>query len=254
MKNFLRTSLLSISISIHLFAVQTVSGSTPEEDVLRPVRLWPRAGVLGGISINFHLGDLTTSCNCVFENGKGSGPLVGISYEHPIDARLSIVGALVYQDFSADFSKPESRLEATKSGEFVNVLFERTASITLAAVSVHALARWKTGVTGLHFSAGPTIGGTVSTHIGESQKLLTPGFVYTASNTDLSTFFNGDIPNRNSLRVALLASVGYDLPLGSNFFLTPEAGYQLPLTNISSTDDNWRASAFHLAVSLRAEL
>ncbi len=223
----------------------------PEEDVIRPLQIRLFLGPVAGIGYNMHLGQFRTQCNCTYSGGTGFGPSGGLFAEIPIAPSLRVYGGVRYNDLRADFTRQETRLEYGSTGEFVNIQFEQTANVALSYLGFQAMAKWLTGFGGLYVAAGPSISFLVSDHIKETERILTPGWVYKQNMQNQNVFLDGDIPSYRSNRLAVHAAAGYDFVFSPQFVIAPEIGYQLPLTSVTSTDKDWGASALQLSVFVK---
>lgn len=226
----------------------------PEENVLRPMLVNMYFGPMIGIGYNLHLGDFITTCNCEYSGGTGFGPTAGLFAEYPLTKDWSIYGGVFYQDLRAEFTKNETRLEYAQDGSFVNVNFERNAGVTISYIDFQANAKWRTGFYSLYVSAGPSIGFLQSNHIKETEKILTPGFVFSSNRTNQTTFLDGDLPEKSFLRAAVHFAAGYDFMISPRFIVMPELGFQLPITTVTSNDNNWRASVLIISVFVKIGL
>ena len=223
----------------------------PEEDVLRPLLVRFFVGPVAGIGYNLHLGDFQTQCKCTYSGGSGVGPNGGLFAEIPIARSWRVYGGMTYSDLRADFTRQETRLEYGSSGEFVNIQFEQTANVTLSYIGIQAMAKWMTGLGTLFVAAGPELSFLVGNHIKETERILTPGWVYKQNMQNQNIFLDGDVPSYRSNRLALHAAVGYDFFLSPQFVLSPELGFQMPLTTVTSSDNDWSAASLHLSLFVK---
>ncbi|HET6400214.1 MAG TPA: hypothetical protein VFH95_02350 [Candidatus Kapabacteria bacterium] len=72
-----------------------------------------------------------------------------------------------------------------------------------------------------------------------------PGYSVVKSQTIAS-----EINGLNELRIAIRAELTYDIPLGTQWILTPFVGFDTPLTKVDNTDRNWTTRSVYGAVAL----
>lgn len=245
--------ILSIALMHGLSSPLFADGpERPEENVLRPLLVNLYVGPVGGIGYNFHLGKFTTQCDCEYSGGNGFGPLGGLYVEYPLDKAWSLYGGVNYSDLRADFTRSETRLEFANNGEFVNINFERTAEVTLSYIGLDMNAKWRTGVSTIYLAGGPTIGFLTSNHhLKETERVVTPGFVYQSNSTNQQTFMDQALPDKQSLRIAMHVGAGYDYYATPTFVLSPELGLHLPITSVSTVYNNWRAAALTFSLFIK---
>jgi hypothetical protein len=242
---------LSALLLLLLALPHTLRAEGPEEDVLRPLLVRFFVGPMAGIGYNLHLGNFQTLCKCTYSGGTGAGPTGGLFAEIPVSRSWRISGGFTYNDLRADFTRQETRLEYGSTGEFVNIQFEQTASVNLSYIGFQAMAKWISGLGGLYLAAGPSISFLVSNHIKETERIVTPGWVYKQNMQNQNVFLDGDIPSYRQNRLAVHAAAGYDFFLPPKLVISPELGYQMPLTSVTSSDANWGASALQLMVFVK---
>ncbi len=248
-------SIISI-VFIVLASIANAGGNPnlpnhPEENVLRPLLINTYLGPMAGLNINFHLGDFVTNCDCVYSGGSGIGPVGGVFLEYPISKYWSVYGGVAYQDTRAKFTRTNERLEYVQSGEFVNVQFEQTADVTLAYLGLQARAKWRTGIQTLYLSFGPTIESLISNHIKETEVIKTPGFVYTSNRTRQNLYMDEALPARRNIRFAAVAAIGYDIIINPRFIVMPEMSFQLPLSSVTTSDSDWKATSLQFSVFIK---
>ncbi|MFI5263389.1 MAG: hypothetical protein ACHQM6_02610 [Candidatus Kapaibacterium sp.] len=73
------------------------------------------------------------------------------------------------------------------------------------------------------------------------------------NGTQEETLYDGEIQDVKHTRIALFLTAGYDIPVFGNFLISPQASYNLALTNISTAPyaNNWKISSFAFTLGLR---
>jgi len=227
-------------------------------DVLGPApRVW-WFGPLIGVNLVEHSGDYTTGfCECTFSDGSGTGFRIGAELGHMFNPQWGFAVKLFYDDMQAQYSNQVFKMadwvdeETGESGKD-NTTFERKLDVRLSYVVLNPMLHFYP-FGGLYLMAGPGIGFASTSTIEYTKTVLDDQYLIYRNDEETAVIDrdSGDIPDVNSLRLDIRAGIGYALRLGRNITFAPEVTYNLPLTTISSSEDNWQASAINITGVLR---
>jgi hypothetical protein len=206
----------------------------------RPIRYL--LGIGFGASWFSHGGSFSPSCDCNFSDESDfrfhfageflvQYPKLGFAY-----------GLMVsYYDASAEFMREETRTSVVVGDNpDVEVDYRNTSNVTLRWLSVTPEFLWYIPRSGLFLQAGLELGFPMDATYDHKETILTEDITYYDGSTETMLLEEQDIPGGGELRLALAGGVGYELRVGPSVSLTPRVGLNLPLTAVSSVDDNWR--------------
>ncbi len=227
MKKFLTAAWLLILV------FNTGIGAQNDEKE-RPVTI----GIFGGLNYNMHTPDYILP-QSEFVNLRTDIPFNentnqlsfhgGVIGNFPINNMFVISGRLGYNGMNGEL---ESMINDT------NHIFD--ASLAYFEISPVLQIHNLIGNSGLYLLAGLEFGIPVTKSYSFSEE---PDYM-----TDIEDM---DIPDA-STRIAGMIGAGYDIPLGSRAFLSPEVSFRLPFSKVSSKDylDEWNISQFRFGVNL----
>ncbi len=223
-------------------------------DVLGPApRVW-WFGPLIGVNLVEHSGDYTTGfCDCTFSDGSGTGFTIGAELGHMFNPQWGFAVKLFYDDMQAQYSNQVIEMATVKNeSEKVQANFERNLDMRLSYFVLNPMLHFYP-FGGLYLMAGPGIGFASTSTIEYTKTILDDQFIYDRNLKETAVIDrdSGDIPDVNSLRLDIRAGIGYALRLGRNITFAPEVTYNFPLTTISSSNDDWKASAINITGVLR---
>ena len=237
----------------HLQAQQLLSAVPYESDILsaRPVRIL--LGIGPGAMRYSHGGSFSPSCDCVFSDGDGyrfhfagellvQYPKVGFAY----GVMLS------YYDVTTEFSREESR-NSVVVGENDDVVvdYRNTSNVPLRWLSITPEVLWYLPRSGLFVQAGVEFGLPGKATYDHREIILTDGITYYNGEVENVLLEESDIPGGDGLRLALALGVGYEIQLGTYVSVTPRFGANLPLTPVSTADEEWHVTTMYTLVMLQ---
>lgn len=216
-----------------------------------------RAGITGSAVLNMHSGDFSTvdglqECG-TFSDATSLQWQVGNAAWFPINDQLSIVPRLSYWKADGTFNNPNPAqpFVAMPDGSLARLNTEYELETTVDYVLVDVMAQYYI-TPQFYVGAGPQLGFNTRALFEQQEKIISPSIIEFRNGGTERTFFSGSFSNNEvstNLRVALQAVAGYDIPLGTNFIITPEVGYAFPFTSVTSTG-NWNISAVRAGISL----
>lgn len=247
-------------LTILLVAVSTGSAqhweAAPyESDLLsaRPIRNWLGIG-LGG-SAFWHNGTFSPNCNCTFGGESGGGPMFALDFSRDYPKLGFALRALVtYYDVSADFNYEETRRTVlVGDNEDIDVRYHKSSDVALRYITLTPSFAWYLPKTPLYIQAGLEVGFPLEYRYDHHERILTPDLAYFDGTTERTLLEESDIPGGDKLRLALAVGAGVDFQLSSGIMITPQAGFNLPLTKVSSVD-SWRVSTAYGLIFLKIRL
>ncbi len=237
-------------------AQQPLSAVPYESDILsaRPVRYL--LGIGPGAMRYTHGGSFSPSCDCRFSDADDfrfhfageilvQYPKIGFAY-----------GVLLsYYDVSAEFSRDESRssIVVGESGDVI-VDYRNTSNVTLRWLSITPEILWYLPRSGLFFQAGMEFGLPGKATYDHRETILTEGITYYNGEVENTLLEESDIPGGDGLRLALALGVGYEIQLGTYVSITPRFGANLPLTPVSTADEEWHVTTMYALLMLQLRL
>lgn len=224
---------------------------------------WSRIGVFTGLNINMHTGsfdELTGVPNCCpeFTSGSGTGPAVGVLYEHLIGDRFAAALRVGWQGQGATLESNE-RLPVivdgvTQDAEIRHVLEADLSSVTIDPMFVVAFGEV------VRLQIGPHFGFVGAAGFAQREELVKP--------EDYGTFENGRrvrndtsglIPNASSLDAGMSFGASFEIPLNreKTVIAAPEIFFTLDLNNVTTDfndDRSWRTNALRIGLALKYAL
>ncbi|MDT8323440.1 MAG: hypothetical protein RRA94_04950 [Bacteroidota bacterium] len=225
-------------------AQQSSAAAAYESDILsaRPIRYL--LGVGPGMMWYAHGGSFSPSCDCVFTGESDSRfhfagevlvqyPKLGIAY-----------GVLLsYYDASYGFTRDETRRSVmVGDGADVDVDYRSTSDVRLQWLSVTPEFLWYIPRSAFFLQAGLEFGFPLTARYDHIETIRSEDVTYYDGSRENVLLPEGNIPGGDGLRLAASFGLGYEFVLGPAVALTPRVGAQLPLTAVSSTDDDWRVT------------
>jgi hypothetical protein len=209
-------------------------------------------GVSGGPLVLLGSGGPTGTCDCVYDEGGGSGFNAGIAFYVYLNSFLGLRLQGLLESHSAVFSKNLTRNLFSADGSPVTAEAERRfeADIRYAGISMHLL--WFTGAGNLFLSAGAGAGFFVDGSVLDQETLISPGVFY-QQGSNRAVYHDGDLKAfaDPGLRASLMVGMGYDVPLSRGLALAPEIQLDVPLTSVTTEHSDWKQMAVRFNVVLR---
>lgn len=248
-------SMLKIVATIVLGYLFACSSAVAQQQTVR-------YGVYGGYGFNVHSASFSElpgvpSCCPRFESGNGSGMSFGALLNIPLTSRLLF-------DLRAGMNQQSGVLSAQEAtgvivgGVAKSGAFEHTIDADLSVVVVEPSVALRV-VGGLSVRAGMSAGILLKKQYSQKEQIVQPersatfvdeNGVDTRSRTRNES--SGELPGASQFQAAIVAGVGYDVPLTANRSLlaAPEITYTLPLTSVLA-DESWRVQTVRFGVALK---
>ncbi len=245
-------------------------------DLFGPGAPPPMIGVELGLGSHQQQGTYQAICHCQFEGGSATGFLGGLLFELPLNYEWTI-GLGAKFDFkglnNTTLVGDTATLLLPQQGDSVargTVFLQRTGTVRETFLTLAPFVRYEFYRNGPFVQAGPSIGFLLSSNFKHVRELLGSTItlvdnagnsakynnIHFANGTNTEELENHKIDNVKTLRLGLLLTVGYDIPVGDNSVIAPMLTYDLPLTtvrdNILSKD--WKISTIFFSVGLKYKL
>ena len=215
-----------------------------------------RFGIFGDYALNYHTADFqrlpgVPNCCPRFEEGDGSGFMLGVLYELPLAARWDLLVRLGYVDYSGLLTAQEKEMLFV-SPSFYEGTFEHTVDASLAAIALEPMIAYRVAG-GFSLLGGLQVGLVTTADYEQVETIIDPAdrgvFVDTQQRT--RNFSQGAIPEASSLAAFLVGGARYEVPMNESgtLFAAPEALYSLGLTQVVS-DLDWSVNTLRIGVSL----
>jgi hypothetical protein len=229
-------------------------GGGIEDDVLRPVPRLLRVGPAAGGQYLLSSGKFSTLCSCEYLEGHGSGAFGGIAADYSLSRNFAITGEVSLSSFRAEYPVTENRTEYLRDqGSYMQLDFERMATVEAAFVTLNAFLKWKSPLEGLFLVAGPSVGYLLDGRFEERERMLAPDLVYYDTGTREKTYIEGPfdtIFEAPRIRVSLAGGLGYSLPVSTRISLNPQVTASYPLTRMSGKYKSWNLIAIQAGITL----
>ncbi|MCB0703288.1 MAG: OmpA family protein [Candidatus Kapaibacterium sp.] len=248
----------TILIITAIFLIAGNSLLSQEDTSVRKIRI----GMFGAVAINMHSGQFSSYdglqiCG-TFEDGTGIGWMAGNSIEIPINSNLSLFGRAFFHKADGDFESipkntPRISLE---DGTLVDLSTKHKLDVSLDYIQIEALGAYYVSDK-VYLALGPGV--ALPTHasyvqVEEIQEPFGLTFRNGESTRQIASANFDEAPNtETNLRIAVHALIGADFSIANNLFLSPEAGYIFPFTNVLSNNE-WSVSTLHAGLALKYEL
>lgn len=222
-------------------------------------------GIYGAYGLNFHDGEFNRipdcpSCSPGFRTGSGAGLGLGLVFDYKLNPRYSISSKLIYNDLSGEFTQTENT-SIIVNNQLANGEFTHYLESTLGVVGLEPSVKINI-FKDLFFNAGLNVSLLMTKDYSQVEKITQPtnSGTFLDENGDDSfsrerNNFSGTLEEANSIYIAPMASLSYQLPLNSNksFLLEPEIGYYYGITNIVNDDlvPKWAVNRLNFGIALK---
>jgi outer membrane protein OmpA-like peptidoglycan-associated protein len=260
MKTLLSSTLCFVLICCSHVIAQQSSPSDPTTNWKSKHQNRLLLGVIGGGSLNFHRGILTTKEGILecgqFENATTLGWLLGNSINIPITEQLSIAPTLYFHKANAGFSagNPVQPRVSLGNGSTVPMNTDHTLNVSLDYLTLDVPLRYFINER-LYAFVGGSIGFNIGTSFEQEENILSPtGLTFLDGSTTRKVFAgtftdaNG-VSSSSALRFAGIVGVGYMLPVSQSIIVHPELSYQYALSPVLA-DNDWKVHALRGGIGI----
>ncbi|MBI5325829.1 MAG: OmpA family protein [Ignavibacteriae bacterium] len=247
-RNLLNKLIILIALSNFLLAQKYAE---------TPYQIRDYFGIYGGLNYNMHTANLKglpgiPSCCPRYETGMGVGINLGLYYSLPLAETFEFTFKTQYTMLGAKLSKEEPVLIAKPDGSGGSwQTFEHTLDASISSISIIPQVNMRLGDQ-LKASAGLRIGFLMEKSFNQKEVLLSSWGYFPETGTRTRHDTSGDIPDANSVELALVTGLSYDLPISQSFewFLVPEVNYTIGITNIAAVD-KWTINTFGSSIGIK---
>lgn len=267
-----------VVLTIMVFTAGEMFAQQELSNPLVPARGKPRIyiGPVGGYNRSMHSSGFQSVAGDVlcpdFSTGTANGYYFGMSAEYllgkPESSKSSIVVRVVYNNLPANYEQSGDTLPSKdpSNNAVVQSVVRHVAEIKYQTVDLELMYKLNLFNSNFGVIVGPTIGMVVGSSKQQRMELIEPlnavfdpsvveqegkKITYINNNRGIITY-DGEIADRQALRIAVKAGVQYEMPIG-RLLLVPSVNYNFGITEVSPTD-NLRINALQAGVDLRFAL
>lgn len=252
-------SYIFICLTLFITGYNNLNAQKEGQPPVYPPSFW--FGPYGGLNINMHSADFhnlpnTFCCSPGFTSGNGIGYSLGGLFILPFriegqDLRMDV--RLGYNNLNADLIRnqvigntPNDDYTGTEDVESEHKIESVLGALGLdLGLDYYFLDKFY-GTLGLRF--GYLLTGEFSQH----ELITTPNDVTYLDGTRIRNVYkNQEIPELNKFQFGLYAGLGYDLPIGKELYITPEARFYYNFTDVASDTINWKPHFLYLGIALK---
>ncbi len=192
-------------------------------------------------------------CNCGnFSGGKSSGFSLQLTSEYWLPSGLwSLRAAAGYNETNPEFSSVSS-LPININGQENFIDYENTYSGNLSYVFLNFGAKRRLFESHFYLAADLGLSFLINNKEKHIEKIVGPDWAPPFSTNPPSysrIVAYGEIKDIYKMNVMPIISAGYDVDLGTGYYMSPAVSCALPMMNLISSG-NWRRTSFSLSLSL----
>lgn len=273
----MRNGMKKVIIAVVAIMGMCSSGSAQilsRGDLFGPGALPPTFGVELGLGLHREEGNFQAICECTFEDGKGSGLLGALTFNLPLDYEWSI-GIKAGIDFK-NFATTAQVVDVTSIRYAQNdsvaqgrIRYQRNGDIAATYFTVAPAVKYQFFRGGPFVQAAAGISFLMSSKFTHTRELMTTSaelldpqlnptgqvvtdVTFQKTGTREETLEDGEIPNIKGLRLGILLTGGYDIPISDKAIFSPMLTYDFPLSTVrDDMAENWKISTLLLSVGLK---
>jgi hypothetical protein len=216
-------------------------------------------GLNGSVGYSMHdallnLSEGTGDC-CKFQDGKGWSSSVGLKTEYWIDGLLAVNAQLSYFTNRAKFIAEGHKLPFTvfdSQGKIVGhdtVLFGNEMEISVSYLTFEAGGKRRLFDTHLFAGAALEFGYLVSNKTTQIERVVTPSYFKYNDGSQVRTLGQHKISGMSKFLFTPKLLLGYDIPVGLDFYLSPVISVGFPVNNMSN-EGSWKIWNFNFGISV----
>jgi outer membrane protein OmpA-like peptidoglycan-associated protein len=241
---------------LFLFLFSFVTLFSQENKVEKP-EIMQTYGVYGNYNMNFHnadfrkLGDIPNCCP-TFESGDGKGFTAGILFEQPLSETF-------FFGLRANYSTGDGILKHTEDvtfgvqGNRIPGKIGYTIDSKIASAGIEPLIGIKF-LKNFQLFIGARVGYVTTKTFKQEEKITEPtsGVEFLDSSSIYWNRFSGDIPNANSISVAGVIGISYDIALNrkKTFLISPEVSFAYGIIDVAK-GTTWKVSSARAGLAFK---
>lgn len=214
-----------------------------------------------GYNLNFHSADFKTLPGVPgnspgYTGGNGGGFTIGGLFEYPLSQLLRLQFRASYGSLSGTMTtqaNPGNQLGLNNPDglPITDVIIEHRMKGNLNAIFAEPALSVKIS-NRFFFQVGAALGFLMKNEFEQEEVILQPASVTFLNNRTVMNDTSGTMPGDQSLYLAAIAGISYELPAGKKSTIIPSIRYYLPLGDIASVP--WKVSALQFSAALRTTI
>lgn len=241
-------------------------------DFFGPGSLPPTVGVELGLGLHRQEGSFQAICDCNFTGGTGQGLLAALTFNLPLDYEWSVglKAGIDFKGFKTETFLIENgilRYQVNDSPATVRVKFRRNGDVSATYFTVAPAIKYQflrggpfiQAAAGISFLMSSTfihkreLTSTTADLLDDNGNVIAqvPDVTF-ETGTREETLEDGEITDAKGLRIGILLTGGYDIPVSDKAILSPMVTYDFPISTIrDDRAENWKFSTLLLSVGLK---
>jgi hypothetical protein len=214
-----------------------------------------------GYNVNIHSADFqklpgVPGNSPGYTGGSGGGFFIGGLFEYPLSQLLRLQFRASYGSLTGTMTtqaNPGNQLGINNPEGLpvTDVLIEHRMKGNINAIFAEPAVSINLGKR-FSLQAGAALGFLTKNEFEQEEVILQPASVTFLNNRTVMNDTSGSMPGDQSMYLAALAGISYELPAGKKSTIIPGIRYYLPLSDIASVP--WKVSALQFSVALRTTI
>ncbi len=218
-------------------------------------------GGFAGYNLNFHSADFQKlpgipNNSPGFTSGNGGGFALGGLFEYPLSPLLRLQLRASYTSLSGEMTtqeNPGNQLDFSNPDgvEVTDIIIEHRMRGNLNGIMAEpalSIKPWKN----LSFQVGAAFGFLLKNEFEQEEVIVQPPSVTFLNNRTVMNDTSGTMPGDQSMYMAAIAGISYELPAGKKSTIIPSLRYYLPFGDIASVP--WKVSVLQFSAALRTAI
>jgi hypothetical protein len=239
-------------------------------DLFGPGAPPPMLGIEIGLGEHQQLGTFDCDCGSSFGQGSGTGFLGSILFELPIDYEWAVgfKGSIDFKNISSTIGTNDTVVFNDPLDQKVTIPvfpMDRNAYVQTTYVDLTPYVQYQFFRMGPFVQAGVDVGLLIANHFTQQRQLTNTSakigdtiynnIRFSSNGTTEETIQDSSINNVNKLRLGLVLSAGYNIPISDRSILSPMLTYDFPFTTIRDVAANgWKIGSLYASVVLKFRL
>ena len=252
------TSYLFFILIISALAYSSVYSQLTDNPLipLKKQHDYQRFGIFGSFNLNQHPSEFQSlpgvaSCCQDFTNGSGTGFMVGLLYEYPLQDNLFLGIRAGYLTRDGKFSRDENEI-VNVFGRDTLGLIRHTLETKLADIAIEPTINYRFFDRFLVHAGLQFIPFSLKKSFSHHEDLIIPEIGTFENDSRRRLDSSGNISNFSPFKLSLLGGLSYELPLNSDgsWILAPEIFYTYGLLP-EIKDSTWKVNMLRFGLALK---